>query len=177
MTKEIQEQKKKIKSQPAIGQIDEGRLDEIVYIETKRSNGTVRIQQDFQYCTSLTEQHNAHVTDINYLMEKYKPDELAAYIAAKNAHRREILGHDFTIEPSLQDAKNIVYNLKKAFEQLPDEVRVQFRSHVDFLKFIDNPDNAQKMIKLGLLTPKQIAEATTTTTTPTTQEEKEKKKE
>lgn len=149
--------------------IKSGKLNEIIYVEKLRTNNTLRIQQDFEFCPTLAEQHTAHLSDLNYLIKTYKPDELAAYIAAKNSHKQEILGHDFSQEPSFQDAKNRVYNLKKSFENLDPEIRDQFKNHVEFLKFIDNPANAEKMLKLGLMTKKEIADNTTNVTT-TTQE-------
>lgn len=153
------------------------KINEIINIETIRPNGRLRIQQDFQYCPTLAEQHSARETDLNYLFTKYKPDELAAYIAAKNAHKQEIIGHDFANEPTYQEARNITYNLKKSFEALPEDVRMHFKNHIEFLKFIDNPQNQEKMLKLGLMTKKQIENNTTPDTTTTTQEAKEDPKE
>lgn len=138
------------------GLIQEGKLNEVIEVRTRRKNGRFRIQQNFENCPTLTEQHTAHLSDINYLMERHKPDELAAYIAARANHRREILGHDFSQEPSLQNAKNIVYEAKKNFDDLPEDIKINFKNHVEFLKFIDNPANEQKMLKLGLLDQKKI---------------------
>lgn len=132
------------------------KLNQVIYVRTRRKNGTLRIQQDFTYCPTLAEQHTAHLTDLNYLIEKYKPDELSAYIAARAQYRQEVLGHDFSQEPSLQEAKNIVYRSRQEFEALPDEIKHSFANHLEFLKFIDNPANAEKMIKLGILKQKQI---------------------
>lgn len=132
------------------------KLNVVIEKVTVRPNGSVRIQQDFSNCPTMAEQHTAHLTDINYLMKKYKPDELAAYIAARSQYRQEILGHDFSQEPSLQDAKNLVLQSRKEFESLPDDIRLQFPNHLEFIKFIDNPANAEKMIKMGLLKPKQV---------------------
>lgn len=131
-------------------------LNKVIYKETRRSDGSLRIQQDFTNCPTMAEQHTAHLSDINYLIAKYKPDELSAYLAARSQYRTEVLGHDFSQEPDLQDAKNILYKSKQEFETLPDEVKFQFKSHLEFLKFIDNPDNVQKMLKLGILTVNQI---------------------
>lgn len=131
-------------------------LNVVKTVTRKRADGTLRIQQDFTNCPTMTEQHTAHLTNINYLMERYKPDELAAYIAARNEYRREIVGHDFSREPDIQDAKNIIYQSKQEFEKLPDDVKSSFRNHVEFLKFIDNPDNAEKMLKMGILTKREI---------------------
>lgn len=133
-----------------------GKLNELIIHETKRPNGSTRYQLDFSNCPTLAEQHTAHLTNINYLMEKYKPDELAAYLAARNQYRQEILGHDFASEPNLQEARNVIYRSKQEFEELPDEIKHSFKNHLEFLKFIDNPANAEKMLKLGILKPKQL---------------------
>lgn len=143
------------------GVIATGVMNQVIHIEKRRQDrpgykGTLRVQQDFQFCPTLTEQHTAHLTDINYLMQKYKPDELAAYIAARTQHRREIVGHDFASEPNKQQAMDVVYQSKRQFEELPDNIKYSFKNHLEFLKFIDNPANAEKMIQMGLITKKQI---------------------
>lgn len=132
------------------------KFNEVIIKEERRPNGSLRVSEDYSNCTSLAEQHTAHLSNINYLINKYKPDELQAYLNARNQYRQEILGHDFSKEPSLQDAKNVIYRSKQEFEQLPDDVRRQFSSHLEFLKFIDNPSNAERMLKLGILTPRQL---------------------
>lgn len=139
------------------GEITTAILNEVIVKTTTRPNGSVRIQQDFSNCPTLAEQHTAHLSDINYLIKTYKPDELASYIAARNQYRQEILGHDFSQELDLQDAKNVIYKSKKEFDSLPEELKYQFKSHLEFLKFIDNPANTEKLIKLGLITPQQIS--------------------
>lgn len=132
------------------------KFNEVIVKTTIRPNGTLRIQQDFSNCPSLAEQHTAHLTDINYLIERYKPDELAAYIAVRNQYRAEIIGHNFSNEPSLQDAKNVVYQSRQCFDSLSDELKGQFKNHVEFLKFLDNPNNANKLIKFGVITRDEL---------------------
>jgi len=139
----------------------EGKLNVVNEVYTKRPNGTLRIQTDYTACPTLAEQHTAHLSDLNYLIQKYRPDELGAYIAARSARQQEIIGHDFSQEPNLQEARNITYQLRQNFEALPDEIKNNFRNHVEFLKFIDNPANQEKMLKLGLMTKKEIAANTT----------------
>ncbi len=131
-------------------------MENAVIKVTIRPDGSRREQQDFSACPTLAEQHTAHLTDLNYLISKYKPDELAAYIAARNVHRREILGHDFSQELSMQEAQNVVYRSRQAFEDLPEDIKSKFKNHVEFIKFIDNPANVDKMIQLGILTKDQI---------------------
>lgn len=161
------------------GEILSPKLNEVITHVSIRPNGSKRIQQDFSNCPTMAEQHTAHLTNINYLIERYKPDELAAYLAARNQHRQEIRGHDFAAEPSMQDAKNVIYQSKQEFEKLPEETKSHFRNHLEFLKFIDNPANAEKMIKLGILTPRQIEKIqipekdAAVSPTPTTKHEEE----
>lgn len=153
-----------------------GNLNEKILIETTRPNGTVRIQEDYEFCPTITEQHTAHLSDLNYLVKKYKPDELAAYIAARTAHRTEILGHDFSKEPSLQEAKNQVLQIKKVFEQLPEEVQKNFANAFEFVKFVDNPQNASLLAKKGFLSKEQIEIIKAPQTTKSTKETKEEVK-
>lgn len=143
-----------------------GKLNEVIIKETRRKDGSLRIQQDFSNCPTLAEQHTAHLSDINWLITKYKPDELAAYIAARSQHRQEILGHDFSQEPNLQDAKDQILRMRKAFDDLDPEIKNQFASHLEFLKFIDNPANQERMLKLGLLKKKDIQQLSTEGTAP-----------
>lgn len=131
-------------------------LNKVIIKETRRPDGTLRIQQDFTNCPTMAEQHTAHLTNINYLIEKYKPDELQAYLNARSQYRQEIVSHDFASEPSLQEARNMVYQSRMAFESLPEMIRNQFRSHLEFLKFADIPSNAQKLIDLRVLSPQQL---------------------
>jgi len=143
---------------PITGELfnDKPAFNERVTVVTQRRDGTRRIQHFFDNCPTLTEQHTAHLSDLNYLMDKYQPDELANYIAARNQYRQEILNHDFSAEPSLQDSMNVVYKSKQNFENLSPDIKKNFRNHVEFLKFIDNPDNKQKMISMGILKPDEI---------------------
>jgi len=130
-------------------------------IVTVRPNGRPRIQKCFKNSPSMTEQHTGHTTDINYLVKKYTPDELAAYIAARNQYRQEVKGHDFSIEPSLQEGKNAILVMKEEWAKLPSKIKKEFNNDmVAFLKFLDNPSNKDKMIELGILKEKQIDKLT-----------------
>lgn len=135
-------------------------FNKVIYKETRRPDGSLRIQQDFTNCPTMTEQHTAHLTDINYLIKTYKPDEIAMYLATRAAHRKEILGHDFAQEPNLQEAKNAVYAAKQMFENLDEDIQRKFKTPMEFVKFIDNPENAKKFQEMGILTKKQIQQIT-----------------
>lgn len=128
---------------------------------------TPRIIQDFSETVSMTEQHTASMNDLNYLVQRYTPDELTNYLIAKGRSFPPIQGHDFSQEPSLQDAMNEVLRIKKIFNELPHDVQAQFKNPLDFVKFVDNPQNAQRLVKMGLLEPVDIQPQTTTNQTTT----------
>ena len=96
------------------------------------------------------------MTDLNYLIAKFKPDELAAYMAARNSYRQEILDHDFSMEPELADAKAMVNAARRVMQMLPADVLQQFHSPLDFLRYLDNPQNQEALIKAGILTRRDI---------------------
>lgn len=154
-------------------------LGKKIYIYTKRPDGSVRIQESYENCPHMTEQHTSHLTDLNYLFKKYKPDELRAYLAAKSEQRQAIVGYDESKQFSLQEAKNRIVGYKNLFEKLPEDIKTQFPNYIHFCKFIENPANAEKMIKLGLIKkkdlppdPKPADPAPAPPTPPTTPEEK-----
>jgi hypothetical protein len=163
----------------------ESQLNKLIVREEVRSNGSRRVFNDYQNCVTRAEQHSKDETNINVLMKKYTPDQLAAYMAARNSNRQEIVGHDFTREPDLQSAKNTVYSMKRAYEELPEEIRRHFSNHVEFLKFIDQPQNQEKLIKMGILKRKEVEKLIgkepenniSTPPTPTPKKEKELKEE
>jgi len=131
-------------------------FDKVIVQEGLRENGTYRYSLDFSNCVSRTDQSDLNSSNIDYLMEKFQPDELAVYLAQRNSHRIEITDHDFSQEPDAQGARNMLYESKQQYENLPPEVRNLFKTHLDFLKFVDNPSNAETMVRLGLATVRQI---------------------
>lgn len=158
------------------GEIHENKLNQIITITTRRPNGTLRVQYDYSNCISRTDPTGAEMTDLNYLVNKYTPNELANYLAMKNMGKQPIMGHDFSKEPNLQDSMNEVVRLQNEFKKLSPEVHAHFKNVHEFLKFTDNPKNVEQMLKLGLATKKEIEKLNPEAiTTPTPQKETEKK--
>lgn len=135
------------------------KIIETIRPKNKHYRGSVRIQQDFSTCISTTDQHAGHATDINYLVQRYKPDELAMYLAAKSQQKQKIEGYDFSKEPNLQEAKNEVYRLEQLFEKLPKNIKSEFPSVVDFMKFLDSKVNVDKLIDLKIFKKEELTPA------------------
>lgn len=133
-----------------------GKLGKVIITESKRKDGSVRITEDYSNCPSMTEQHGA--LTVQQLVDRYKPDELAAYLAAKEASRQPIFGLDFTQEPDLQAALNTKYHYQKYFNGLAPQIKGMFRTPLEFLKFMDNPANAEKMVEFGIFKKAEVKE-------------------
>lgn len=114
----------------------------------------IRIQQDYSDVPTQTDQTQKDENNITVLMQKYKPDELAAYLAAKNLRRPEIVGHDFSQEPDLQGAKNQAYLIQKQFNELPKYIQEYFdHKPAEYLKFCENPQNHKQLKEWNLESP------------------------
>lgn len=161
-------------------QVEDLEFNKVIHVEVRRPDGSLRVAQDFSNCVSMTDQSRAHETDINYLMKRHQPDELAAYISARNINRKEILNHDFSQETDMAQSLTLVGKAKKVFEELPIELRSKFKNVVQFFQYLDNPGNEDKLIQFGLATKEQIAKlraqepTTRKPETPTTTQEEEK---
>lgn len=124
---------------------------EAIELITIRSDGSIRIQQDFTHCPSMTDQSQKDTNDINVLMKKYKPDELAMFLASKGQNKQEIIGHDFSQEPNLQEANNVVYRIKQEFNELDPMLQARFQyKPAEFLKFAENPQNIPQLQAWGI---------------------------
>ena len=59
---------------------------------------------------------------------------------------------DMTQIPDFQTANNIIVKAREAFDRLPVEIRNKFDNDPQkLISFVDNPDNKEECIKLGLI--------------------------
>lgn len=103
--------------------------------------------------TSMTQQNFKQECDINYLLKKYRKTGMME-------HFQQYQGNyaDLSDVPTYQDALNKVIEAQNAFDTLPAEVRKIFSNDPGaFLEFVDNPDNLDEMIELGLAQKPQVS--------------------
>lgn len=113
--------------------------------------GEYRVQQDFTDVPSHTDQSQIYENNVSKLVEKYAPDELAQYLAAKNQNRPVILDHDFSQEPELMYAMNSAVQIQREFDNLPQLLKDFFHNKpAEFLKFCENPKNRAQVEAWGL---------------------------
>jgi len=103
------------------------------------------------YCDdpSLTEQSFKKDCDINYIMAQFKKTGLFSHVSKYHGKYE-----DFTGYPDYHEAMNIVAQADEMFMTLPADIRARFDNDPGaFIEFVDNPDNAEEMRKMGLMEP------------------------
>lgn len=114
-------------------------------IELVRAYQRHRVSTDFGDEKSLTKQSAKDECDINLIVRRYDNTGVITHVSNVQAQFGESPMTD------LQTALNQVIAAEEAFAQLPAAVRKKFDNNaVAFVDFVDNPDNADKLIEMGL---------------------------
>lgn len=101
---------------------------------------------------SLTQQHQAEETDINYIVNRY--------LRTGELQQRSLppMQGDFTEAPDMQTAMNLVVEARNAFMEQPADVRARFGNDpVEFVNFCSNEKNRDELRKMGLWSPEAVA--------------------
>lgn len=94
----------------------------------------------------FTEQAHLQECDVNHIIRKYDKTGLITHLQKVEASFGDMTGLDF------QKMQNQIANAKSMFAQFPSHIRKKFKnSPVQFLTFMENPDNRETAIKLGLI--------------------------
>lgn len=102
---------------------------------------------------SLVQQHAKDECDINKIVEKHQRTGVLP------VNQQQPVYGDFSSPVEFQEAMNIVNTAKAAFESLDAKVRKQFDNNpAEFLAFVDDPANAEELVKMGLREPKPVFE-------------------
>jgi len=93
-----------------------------------------------------TEQAHKNQTDMNYILKDYHATGMIKHAAKYQGRYDDVPPGDF------QDAMNLVTNAQRMFGELPANLRKRFAGDpVQFLEFVQNPDNRDEMRTLGIL--------------------------
>lgn len=113
-------------------------------VVTKRPDGRLRVQTK-PVGESLTQQQFAEEADVNNVMRKYA-------LTGVLPHHEGGLYADFSEAVEYKEAMNIVAHANEQFASLSAEVRKRFSNDpAEFLAFVQDPENADEMAKLGLM--------------------------
>jgi len=92
-----------------------------------------------------TEQAHKKQTDMNYILRDYHATGMIKHAAKYQGRYDDVPPVDF------QEAMNLVTNAQQMFSDLPSNLRNRFGNDpAAFLGFVQNPDNAQELQKLGI---------------------------
>lgn len=117
----------------------------------KIKKGYEQVKPVQYFCTgpTMTKESEAAACNINNIMKKYEKGELIEHMNA-NPGRYEDLpgGMDYQL------ALNLAIRAKDSFEALPGTLRAKFNNDAEtFLEFMENPENDDEKISLGLIAP------------------------
>jgi len=105
---------------------------------------------------SMTRQSFKKDCDINYIMAKYQKTGLIEHV-----NRYQGNYGDFLTVDDYQSSMIKVMQANEAFESLPSSLRKRFSNDpAEFLSFVQNPDNRDEMIELGLIDVKSVNNST-----------------
>ena len=91
------------------------------------------------------QQSDKHLTDINYLLESAMRKGALRHSGRFKGQYDDIPYTDY------QEAQYKIAKAKSMYEELPMNIRDEFNSPEKFLKFVQDPANAAKMEKMGIL--------------------------
>lgn len=114
----------------------------------KRTNGTKRFQIKFDQNDGRTQQHQKDECDINLIIKRHSPEQLAMIASQNEGQYGDATGVDY------HAAQNIIANANTMFNDLPSDIRNQFDNDpASFLDFTSNEDNFAEMREMGIMEP------------------------
>ena len=114
----------------------------------KRTNGTKRFQIKFDQNDGRTQQHQKDECDINLIIQRHTPEQIALMATQNEGHYGDATSVDY------HAAQNIIANANTMFNELPSDIRNQFDNDpAAFLDFTSNEENYAEMRKMGIMSP------------------------
>lgn len=95
----------------------------------------------------LTEQAHVKEVNINNIIKKHGMDliQKTSILQSKDFQFDDVTGNDF------QEAMFKVTKAQETFDSMPSQIRKEFEnSPAKFMDFVQNPDNIDRMVELGL---------------------------
>ena len=147
-------------------------MDTIIRHNTPRK----RVQLSFPK-SGRTKQSFKDECDINKIMAKYQKTGAISHFNKHGAN------YDFATSLDFSESMRIVTTAQDMFDGLPSSIRTRFANDpAQFLDFVQDANNEDEMLKLGLITKKQPPEdpsdekkTDTPTATPPPEDNTEKK--
>jgi hypothetical protein len=93
----------------------------------------------------MTEQAHKDQCDMNYILRNYQKTGLITHAKKYEGQYDDVSVQDFN------EAMLIVDKATNMYAELPSNIRERFNGPVEFINFVNNPNNANEMVTLGIL--------------------------
>lgn len=107
---------------------------------------------------SLTQQHFKDESDINMIIARY--NRTGFLVDPSIPRSGSAMFGDFSEIKDFQTAQNAICIATEAFGELDSKIRRRFNNNPgELIAFLDNPDNYEEGVKLGLFSPRETTES------------------
>jgi len=108
---------------------------------------------DFTDDPGMTEQSHKDACNVNNIIKRMTTTGAVTHLNKMEARYGDVSGVDF------QTALEIVQGAEDSFNKLPSGVRKEFKNNPAlFLDFVNNPENEDKLVEMGLATRRELEE-------------------
>lgn len=102
---------------------------------------------------SMTQQQFRDEADINYIVSMYDSSGVMPTFHGDGQPAQPVFGDFASLPDNAQEMYNRMIDAKNNFDNLPLEVRKRFNyDPAAFLDFVDNPENLDELVAMGLAT-------------------------
>lgn len=107
---------------------------------------------------SMTQQQFKDEADINYIVSMYDSSGVMPTFHGDGQPAQPVFGDFASLPDNAQEMYNRMIEAKNNFDSLPLEVRKRFNyDPAAFLDFVDNPENLDELLAMGLATKTTVA--------------------
>lgn len=107
---------------------------------------------------SMTQQQFKDEADINYIVSMYDSSGVMPTFHGDGQPAQPVFGDFASLPDNAQEMYNLVIEAKNNFDNLPLDVRKRFNyDPAAFLAFVDNPENLDELVAMGLATKTAVA--------------------
>lgn len=119
-----------------------------------RSRYNAGVREGWKSSTpSMTQQQFKDEADINYIVSMYDSSGVMPTFHGDGQPAQPVFGDFASLPDNAQEMYNRMIEAKNNFDNLPLEVRKRFNyDPAAFLEFVDNPENLDELVAMGLAT-------------------------
>jgi phage internal scaffolding protein len=116
-----------------------------LFLRNKKGEIVKRPRKQWEWEESKTEQHHEPETNINRIVARNGLQLQSDVQALQHMRFDDVQNNDF------QEMMNFIIHARESFKDIPSQIRSKFGNDpVQFVDFVQNPENHQQLIDWGL---------------------------